>query len=88
MTPVDRERLRQQIIRLLAAHKDTEFRLTNLIDRLVSEMPDATFGETDVLESLSFLEGMLIVRKIESPLYGPPKWKITMEGVHFHERNP
>ena len=88
MTPMDRERLRRQVIRLMAAHKDTEYRVPNLVDRLLEDMPDMTFGETDILEALSLLEGLNIVKKLKSELYGPPRWKITRAGGHFNERNP
>lgn len=86
MTTLDRERLRRAIIRLLAAHRDASFRVPVLIERLLEELPGLSFSETDVLEHLSFLAGMDIVRQIPSALQGPPTWQITQQGALFHER--
>ena len=87
MTNVDRDRLRRGIIRVLAAHRDADFRLPVLIDRLMENMPDLSFSETDVLESLAFLEGLWYVKKLDSELLGPPRWKIHQGGINFHDRN-
>lgn len=87
MTTSDKELLRMEILRLLAAHRDTEFKLPVIVARLCDRLPYVTFDENDVAESLSLFQGLDIVKCIPSQLYGLPRWQITQQGILFRDRN-
>jgi len=87
MTATDRDLLRRTLIRIMSASQDVQFSIPVIIDRLGERIPDRAFDEVDVQESLAFLEGMYLCRRITSKLQGPPKWQVTQEGVNFHARN-
>lgn len=87
MTPIDRERFRRQIIRIMAAAKDEKFTVSNLVDLLTENLPGLTYQEVDVQEALSLFTGLALVNEIPSELFGPPRFQITMQGRHFNERN-
>lgn len=88
MTPSDRETLRRETLRLLAVYPDTRFKLPVIVDYLLDRMPQISFDEIAVAESLAFFEGLFLVRRIPSQLQGPPLWQITEQGKLFNERNP
>jgi len=85
MTPSDTELLRIEILKLLTANRDTRFHISVIVDRLCRQVPHVTFDETDIAESLAMFEGLALVERIKSPLYGPPQWQITQQGVLFYE---
>jgi hypothetical protein len=83
-----REYLRRAVLQTLAARQTAEFTIPAIMERCTDRLPDVTFDEIDTNEACAFLEGLNLIRKIESELGGfTVKWQCTTQGMLFCERN-
>ena len=88
MNPEQREYLRRAVLQTLAARQTAEFTIPAIMERCTERLPDIRFDETDTNEACAFLEGLFLIRKIESQLGGYTiKWQCTTQGMLFCERN-
>ena len=82
-----REDLRRQAIAVLANNQDTPYSVSVLTARLRERLPEVRFDERDVDQALAFLDGLYLVKRVETALGASVKWQATSQGVLFHERN-
>jgi hypothetical protein len=88
MRPEQRELLRKSALSILAESPAAAFTVSVLHARLKRQCPDIPFDEHDVAEAIALLEGLFLVRAIQSPLGSTLSYQISAQGTLFHERNP